>query len=98
MGSKKSEVLWNFEKSGIPKSHLGLIQIHSDKTATSPIFNALFAYLVHTVRLNLNAKQRRYLTDHEHTLLSLLPVWSEDMEIEGGDAELEKNVLRYAFN
>lgn len=64
MGSKSGDVLWSANDNGLPKSFLGLIQIYSDKVATSLKCNALVSYPVHAVCLNFTAKRRRYLIDH----------------------------------
>lgn len=55
------------------------------------------AYPVYVVFLNLNAKQRKCVNDHGHTLLGFLLDGSEKMETEGKDAALKKKVSRYEF-
>lgn len=82
MGSRKTDALWNVDDSGISKSILGLIQVYSDKTATSLKYRALVAYPIYVVWLNLNVKQRRCLADHGYTLLGFLSVGKGEMEIQ----------------
>lgn len=80
------------------RSHfLGLLQICSEKMTTSLDCNALVAHSVDVLRLNFNAKQRKYLIDHGHNLLGFLSVGGKEMEIEGGHAELDKDISRYGF-
>lgn len=97
MGSKKGEVLSSVDGSEIPESFLVQIQVCSDKTTTLLKSNALIAHTVHMVWLNSNAKQTRYLNDHGDTFLGILPVDKGEVEREGGDAGLEKDVFRYGF-
>lgn len=78
MGSKRGEFLLEVDDTDILRILLGLVQIFSDKTATSLKCSALAAYPVHVVCLNLTAKQRRYSTGHGHTVLSFLPAWSRE--------------------
>lgn len=47
--SKEAEVLWHVDGKEVPGSFLGLLQIYSHKTATSPKCNALVAYPVHVM-------------------------------------------------
>lgn len=97
MRSPKSEVLWNARENEMPKSFSGLIQIYSDKTATSLKCSALVAYPVHVVWLNFTARQRRYLIDHGYTLVGFLPVGSEEGETVHGDSGIEESVSVYGF-
>lgn len=97
MGLEKTEFLWNADDNERPRSFLGLLKLYSDKKATSLKQIALFACPVHVVLLNLNAKQRRYLVDHGHTLFGFFPIQSEEMEIRGEKAGPRKAVPRYGF-
>lgn len=74
---------------------MGLIEIDPDKNSTSLICSALVAYPAQELLLYLSAKQRRFLTDQERTLLGILQGGSVEMEIEGLDAELENDISRY---
>lgn len=47
--------------------------------------------------VNLNAKQRRYLTDHRHALLGLLSLEIEKTEMEKEISGLEKNLSLYGL-
>lgn len=74
--STKDEVLRKVDDDEVPKSFLGLRQIYSDMTAACFKYNVVLAYPVHLVWLSLNAKQKRYLSAHGHTLLGFLPIGS----------------------
>lgn len=47
------------------------------------------------VWLNLKAERRRYSTDHGNTLLGFLPARSEELNIQGENAGVEKDVSQY---
>lgn len=44
---------------------------------------------------SFNAKQSRYLADHGHFFLGFLPVGSREIETEGEDAGLGKDIFQY---
>lgn len=91
MGLKKDEALWTVDEDELPKSFLGLVRIHLIKTAFSVKCDALVAYPVHVVWLNLIAKRRKYLVDHGHTSPGFLRTGSGRIEIDERDDGLQKN-------
>lgn len=68
---------------------------HSEKSEAFFEGNAPVTYLVHVARVNLIAVERGYLTSLGIILLDILPAGSREMEIEGGEAGLEKDVSRF---
>lgn len=57
----------------------------------------LVACPIHVMRLVSSAKQRKYLTDHGHTSLDFCQVESREMEVEGEDAKLRKDMSQYVL-
>lgn len=49
------------------------------------------------VWLNLKAKQKRDLSDHGYSTLGFLQAGSGKMELQGGNAGLNKEVARYGY-
>lgn len=76
-GSNQADILWIVDDNEVSKSFLWLIQVYSDKNATFLKCNALVAYPAHVLWLNLNARQRRYVTEQGHVLLGILSAGSE---------------------
>lgn len=85
--SVKSEVLRSlredvFGNKTLKESNpffVALVQVYSDKPATTLKANATVAYPVNTVLLNFSKEFRRYLIDHGHTLVELLPVSTSEI-------------------
>lgn len=70
-------VYWTDLDDPKPTSFVGLVQIYSDKTATTLKANALIAYPIHAVLLNCSLRHRRYLIDNGYTLVVFLPVGTD---------------------
>lgn len=51
----------------------------------------------HVVRLSLSSKRRRYVTDHGHISVGILPAGSGETELEGEDAGLGIDLNQYWF-
>lgn len=65
---------WNDSDKNFPRSFVGLVQLYSDKTATTLKANALVAYPIHAVLLNFSLTHRRFLIDNGYTIVGFLPV------------------------
>lgn len=74
-----------------------LVQLFTNRTATSLKGNLLIVNPVHAVRLNLTAKQTRYLIDHGYTLVENLPVESVGAAREGADCGVQQSLSFYGF-
>lgn len=75
MGSPGSSVFWTNENdSSASFFFVGVLQLYSDKTATTLKANTIVAYHVHVVLLNFVEKFYLYLFDHGYTLVGLLPI------------------------
>lgn len=68
-----------------------------NKTAASPKYSALAAFLVHVLGLKVTVKQRKYLIDHERTLLWFRTVGSGEAEMEDKEVLKVKDVPLYGF-
>lgn len=68
------DVTWNEDFGNDESSFVGMLQLYSDKTATTLKASATVAYPVHLVLLNFTAEYRRHLIDHGYTIVGLLPV------------------------
>lgn len=65
---------------------VGVMQLCSDNTATPSKTDATVAYPVHIVLLNFTKEYRRFLIDHGHILVGLLPVFASECNKEENDS------------
>lgn len=72
MASTDAKKFWNDNESEGPRSTVGLLQLYSDKIATTMKRGAFVMYPVHVVLLNFTAEFRRHLIDSDRTLLGFL--------------------------
>lgn len=64
-------------------------------TATSLKFTALVTYPAYVLCLNATKRKRRYLINHQYTLLGCLPAGIVKLKIENGNLELDEIVSVY---
>lgn len=77
----------------MPSSLAGLVQTYYNKTATSLEFNALAGYPAHMVLLSFTKREKRYLVDHGHTLLGLLPAEAAELSERDGKQVVDEIFL-----
>lgn len=93
MAKRGSDLWWDRKPSQLPRSFAVLIKLHSDKMAMSLECSALIVYSAHIVGLIFTKRKRKYLHDHECTLLGFLPVRIAELRVKDGDLEVDERVL-----
>lgn len=73
IGSCESGSIWSEYRDENVKLFLSLVQLISDKMATSLKSTALVAYYVNTILLKVSATRRQRLLDIVHTKVRFLP-------------------------
>lgn len=68
-----------------------MIQIHSDKTATTPKENATVVYSIQIVQIILTKDFQRFLINHGNTIVVLLPVLASASSEETRDDDTPEN-------
>lgn len=76
----------------MPNSLLRLLQINSDKVATSLKCNAHVFYFILVVSVSLTLRRRRYSIDLEYTSVRLPLVENKKTEIKDKEGVVEKNL------
>lgn len=76
-----------------PRSFSGLIQIYSEKAATSLEIDAFGTYLIPVVWSDFTEGRRGYPDDPGYTLLGPLPVRIAEMKANDRDLEVDKSVF-----
>ena len=80
MSSEEASIEWNQSRSTTPNSFIGMLQIYTDKTATTLKSQSLVGYPIHVTFLNVTIQFRRFLIDHGYTLVGFLPVGFQDAQ------------------
>lgn len=80
MSNEDGEVFRNECSKERPESFVGLVQLFSDKPATTLSSTVVVAYSGHVVLLNVSAFCNRWLVKNGITLLGILPVSMETSE------------------
>lgn len=86
---RSSEVWWNSATSQLLRSLAGLINIYSDKTASSVKFSAIVAYPAHVLWSNVTERGRENKTDHWYTLMGLVLAGVAELGAVDGDLEVD---------
>ena len=80
MSSEEASIEWNQSRSTTPNSFIWMLQIYTDKTATTLKSQSLVGYPIHVTFLNVTIQFRRFLIDHGYTLVGFLPVGFQDAQ------------------
>lgn len=91
MGSANSKIQWNQSRDSMPKSFIGMLQIYTDKTATTLKSQSLVGYPIHVTFLNVSVQLRRFLIDHGYTLVGFLPVG-----LQGAHSDRDENNFSFS--
>lgn len=90
MALRGSALRWNSESSQCIGSLLTLIQLFSDKAASSLRIMELVAHPASAVWLNVTKRRRRYPTDLKDTFLELLSAGISELGVENGDLKVHE--------
>lgn len=84
---------WNDCSNWENPSFVGMVQVYTDKTATTFKSNAIVPYPVHVVLLNFIPSFRRFLIDNGYTFAGLLPVCTSTDEHEEREEQMVEHKI-----
>lgn len=95
MASGRSKVCCNSKINWLPRLPPELVQIYSDKPATSLKLNALRTYSARGVKLNFTERGKWRLAVNGYTLLGFLPVATAELRVEEREFEIDGSKYFY---